>query len=54
MRNSLITVAADMFREASPETAQPHAPSRLCAYIEAIGACGLLVLVGVTLLTPWN
>jgi len=54
MRNSLITVATDMFRGALPEATQPHEPSRLCAYIEAIGACGLLVLVGVTLLTPWN
>ena len=49
MRSSLISAAADMFREEGPEAAQPHAPSRLCAYIEAIGACGLLVLVGVIL-----
>lgn len=54
MRSSLITVAADLVRESSTETARPHEPSRLCIYIEAIGACGLLVLVGVTLLTPWN
>lgn len=54
MRNSLMNMAADIFREPSPEAAQHHAPSRLCAYIEAIGACGLLVLVGVTLFAPWS
>lgn len=49
MRNALITAATDFFREPSPEAAQAYEPSRLCAYLEAIGACGLLVVVGVTL-----
>lgn len=54
MRNSLISAATDIFREPAPEATQPHAPSRLCAYIEAAGACGLLVIVGLTLLTSWR
>ena len=49
MRTSLIVMATDMFRGALPETTQPYAPSRLFAYVEAVAACGLLVLVGVKL-----
>ncbi len=31
------------------DAAQPQPPIRLFAYIEAIGACGLLILVGMCL-----
>lgn len=54
MRNSLMNMAADIFREPSSEAAQHDAPSRLCAYIEAIGACALLVIVGGMLFAPWS
>ncbi|HSX56359.1 MAG TPA: hypothetical protein VLG14_13735 [Sphingomonas sp.] len=54
MRNSQITRATDLFRGALPETVRPHEPRRWFAYVEAVAACGLLVLVGVTLFTPWN
>lgn len=46
MRNALNHSVADAFHEA----AQPHVSSRLFAYVQAIAACGLLVLAGMSLL----
>lgn len=45
MRKSLDIAAADALHEAVPA----HEPVRLFAYVEAIAACGLLILVGVNL-----
>ena len=50
MRNSLINVATDMFREGVPETMESPRPIRWFACVEAIAACGLLVVVGVLLI----
>lgn len=45
MHKSPDIVATEAFHEAAP----PHEPIRLFAYVEALAACGLLILVGVSL-----
>ena len=49
MRMSLIHTATELLREAPAEAVPPEPAIRWCAYVEAIGACGLLVLVGLAL-----
>ena len=49
MRMSLIHTATELFRETPAEAVPPEPAIRWCAYVEAIGACGLLVLVGLAL-----
>jgi hypothetical protein len=49
MRMSLIDTATELFRETPAETLTPEPAVRWCAYVEAIGACGLLVLAGLAL-----
>lgn len=49
MRLSLMDTATELFREAPAEASPPEPAIRWCAYVEAIGACALLVIVGVAL-----
>ena len=49
MRMSLIHTAAELFRETPAEASPPEPAVRWCAYVEAIGACTLLVIAGVAL-----
>lgn len=49
MRMSLIHTATELFRETPAEALPPEPAIRWCAYVEAIGACTLLVIAGVAL-----
>ncbi|MDK2769833.1 hypothetical protein [Sphingomonas sp.] len=48
MRMSLMDTATELFRE-TPAEAPPELAVRWCAYVEAIGACAVLVIVGLVL-----
>lgn len=48
MRMSLMDTATELFRE-TPAEAPPEPAVRWCAYVEAIGACAVLVIVGLVL-----
>lgn len=49
MRMSIIDTATELFRE-TPSDGLPAEPTvRWCAYVEAIGACAVLVIVGLVL-----
>ncbi len=49
MQMSLIHTATELLRETPAEALPPEPAIRWCAYVEAIGACGLLVLVGLAI-----
>lgn len=49
MRMSLIDTATELFRETPAEAIAPEPAVRWCAYVEAIGACAVLVIVGLVL-----
>lgn len=48
MRMSFIDTATELFRE-TPSDVAPEPAIRWCAYVEAIGACAVLVIVGLVL-----
>lgn len=48
MRMSLLDTATELFRE-TPSDVSPEPVVRWCAYVEAIGACAVLVIVGLVL-----
>jgi len=48
MRMSLMDTATALFRE-TPADVSPEPTMRWCAYVEAIGACAVLVIVGLVL-----
>lgn len=49
MRMSLLHTATEVFREVPAEASTPEPALRWCAYVEAIGACAVLVIVGLVL-----
>lgn len=46
---SLLHTATEVFREVPAEDVAPEPAVRWCAYVEAIGACAVLVMVGLML-----